>query len=126
MECYFGSLELPRDNQLEKTAVVTFYIPDIGIRFKAPFDAVDNDHSDYASLLALLEFIDGNQKYLPKHTYQIFGDNLRIINQVNLRAEPPDKFAHLLQKTLNYREKYRFSLEWIAHRSNPALDSLFD
>ncbi|MCK4573514.1 MAG: hypothetical protein KAU36_04040 [candidate division Zixibacteria bacterium] len=126
MECYFGSRELPHDNQLHKSAVVSFIIPEIGIKFKAPFDAVDSDHSDYASLLALLEFIDSNQKYFSRTTYQIFGNNHNIVNQVNLRQSTPEKFSHLLQKALNYREKYRYSLDWVERNVNPTFDSLLD
>jgi len=126
MECYFGSLELPKENGLDKSAVVTFNIPDIGIKFKAPFAAVDHDHSDLAALLTLLEFIDSNQKYFSKHTYQIYGNNLKIVNGVNRREPLDEKFADLLDKALRYRDKYRFSLEWISAQENPAYDSLFD
>ena len=126
MECYFGSLALPEENELGKSTVVMFTIPEIGITFKAPFDAVDPDHSDLASLLALLEFIDSNQKYFTKHTYQIYGNNLRIINQVNQREQAPPIFSELLDRTKKYREKYRYSLEWVPSRDNSAYDSLLD
>jgi len=126
MECYFGSCQLPQDNELDKSAVVSFNIPEIGIKFKAPFAAVDPDHGDLAALLALLEFIDGNQKYFSKRAYQIYGNNLKVINGVNQREQIPEKFAYLLAKALDYREKYRFSLEWIPDKDNPVHDSLFD
>jgi len=126
MDCFFGSYELPPDNETGKTAIVTFFIPDVGIRFKAPFDAVNIDHSDFASLLALLEFIDTNQKYFSNHTYQIFGNNQRIINLVNQREEIPEMFLPLLEKARKYREKYRFSLEWVPTWDNSAYDSLLD
>lgn len=126
MECYFGSYRLPDGNDVKKSSVVVFNIPEVGIRFKAPFDAVDSDHSDYASLLALLEFLDTNQKYFSNHGYEIYGNNLHVINQVNQREEIPDKFMSLLEKAQTYRKKYRFSLQWVASRDNPAYDFLFD
>ncbi len=126
MECYFGSQELPEENQLSKSAVVSFNIPEIGITFKAPFNGVDGDHSDFASLLALLEFIDSNQKYFGKHTYEIFGTNINIVNAVNRRDDVADKFSPLLERALDYRKKYRFSIDWIPSNDNPAYDSLFD
>jgi len=126
MDCFFGSYELPAENDTGKSAVVTFFIPDIGIRFKAPFDGINPDHSDFASLLALLEFIDSNQKYFSNHTYQIFGNNQRIINLVNKREATPEMFSPLLEKAQNYRSKYRFSLEWVPTWDNSAYDSLLD
>ena len=126
MDCYFGSYDLPEDNQLDKSAVVLFSIPELGIKFKAPFAGVDHDHNDFASLLALLEFIDGNQKYFSNHTYQIFGNNHKVINQINKCEQPPLKFTPLMAKAENYRKKYRFSLGWIKPDDNPVFRSLFD
>ncbi len=117
---------MPQDNQLDKSAVVMFTIPELGIKFKAPFDGVDHDHNDFASLLALLEFIDSNQKYFSNHTYMIFGNNTKIINQVNLREQPPMMFTPLIQKALDYRKKYRFSLAFVKADDNPVFKSLFD
>jgi hypothetical protein len=129
MECYFGSLDLPKDNQIDKSAIVLFNIPQIGIRFKAPFDAVDQDHLAYASLLALLEFIDSNQKYVAGHSFQIYGNNLNVINQINLGKTVPSHFRPLLEKAKSYRQKLGFSLQWVPSRDNPAYESndpLFD
>ena len=103
-----------------------FFIPDAGIRFKAPFSGVDQDHSDLASLLALLEFIDSNQKYLSKQTYQVYGDNLSIINQINGSGRVREEFGHLLKQATEYRDKYRFSLQWVPSTENVAIDELLD
>ena len=126
MECYFGACALPEENQLGKGAIVLFHIPKVGIRFKAPFSGVDGDHCDLASLLALLEFIDSNQKYLSNHTFQIFGNNLTLINQLNGREHVSEALQPLLDRAQEYRTKYRFSLEWIPASENSALDSLLD
>ena len=126
MECYFGSLGLPEENEANKSALVTFHIPALGIKFKAPFNAVDDNHGNFASLLALLEFIDTNQKYFSNHTYEIFGNNLKVVNQVNKLENIPPGYDHLLEKALKYKDKYRFSLTWIPTKDNLALDSLFE
>lgn len=126
MECYFGSVQLPNEGQTDKSVVVTFNIPELGIKFKAPFDAVDPNHGDLAALLALLEFIDSNQKYFSKHTYQIFGNNLKVINAVNRRDELPPTFTHLIAKAVGYRSKYRYSLQWVPVRHSSDLEELFD
>lgn len=126
MECYFGARKLLPAAPDGKSSIVMFYIPDAGIRFKAPFAGVDQEHSDLASLLALLEFIDSNQKYLSKQTYQFYGDNLNIINQVNGRGTIRREFSLLLSRASKYRDKYRFSLEWIPSAENCAIDELLD
>ena len=123
MDCYFGATKLPHHSDDGKSAVVMFHIPDIGIRFKAPFAGVDQDHSDLASLLALLEFIDSNQKYFDRSNFQLFGNNLSVINQVNGLAATRPEFLNLLQKASKYREKYRFSLDWIPSYQNSAFSS---
>ncbi len=126
MECYFGSYQLPDQNEVAKSAVVAFNIPELGITFKAPFDGVDSEHSDLAALLALLEFIDGNQKYFSNHTYQIFGTNLRVVNFINGREPVPQAFSHLMVKAAKYRHKYRYSLNWVPTDSNQALQDYLD
>ena len=126
MECYFGSFELPDENDLSKSSVVTFFIPEVGIRFKAPFEAVDGDHSDFASMLALLEFIDSNQKYFSDRGYELYSNNLKVVNMVNGREVAPLCFQELVQKAESYRSKYRYSLNWVTARENSAFDELFD
>jgi len=126
MDCYFGTFDLPAGNDSGKTTVVSFYIPEIGVRFKAPFNAVDCEHSHWASLLALLEFIDSNQKYFENHTFRIYGNNLAVINRVNGLEKLPPRYAPLMAKTVQYREKYRFSLDWIPTDQNSAIAPLFD
>ena len=126
MECYFGARSLPRATVDGKSAVVMFSIPEVGIRFKAPFAGVDQDHCDLASMLALLEFIDTNQTYLSKQTYQLYGDNLGVIQQVLGRTQVREEFEPLLHKAAEYRHKYRFSLEWVPSAENAAVDDLLD
>jgi hypothetical protein len=126
MECYFGARSLPQATADGKSSVVMFSIPEVGIRFKAPFAGVDQDHCDLASMLALLEFIDSNQKYLSKQTYQLYGDNLVVIQQVNGRREVREEFSPLLSKAAEYRHKFRFSLEWVPSAENAAVDDLLD
>ncbi len=126
MDCYFGSFQLPNKTERQKSSIVIFHIPELGIRFKAPFDGVDEYHNDFAALLALLEFIDSNQKFLKSNAYQIFGDNRKLINQLNLIEPLPAKFTSLFEKTVDYKKKYRFSLAWVSHDHNTALDNLYD
>jgi len=54
MELYFASMESPAAQPRPRN-LVTFAIPDIGVSFKAPYEAEDMT-LEYASLLTLLEF----------------------------------------------------------------------
>ena len=126
MDCFFGSYNLPEDNDFSKSGLVVFHIPELGIRFKAPFDGIDEYHTDFAALLALLEFIDSNQKFMKRPVYQIFCDNKSLVNQLNNIEPLPDKFMGLYQKARGYKEKYRFSLNWVKPDKNSALDNLYD
>ena len=105
--------------------LVCFSIPDAGISFKAPF-AGEELHTEYASLLTLLEFIEMNQKLFVGKDLKIFGNNLELIKQVNMQAVCQYEFTELLKKTLDYKVKYEFSLGWVPKENNPALNSLFD
>lgn len=126
MDCFFGSYNLPEENDFSKSGLVVFHIPELGIRFKAPFDGIDEYHTDFAALLALLEFIDSNQKFMKRSAYQIFCDNKILVNQLNNIEPLPDKFLGLYQKARDYKEKYRFSLNWVKPDKNSALDNLYD
>ncbi len=102
--------------------VVSFEIPDLGITFKAPFEG-HSDHTDLASLLALLEFVDLNRKLFGNKTLQIYGNNLRVVQQINEVAPLEEELEPLITKALMYRNKYRFSLEWTPADRNPALNN---
>ncbi|MBN4076275.1 hypothetical protein JYT16_01010 [Gemmatimonas aurantiaca] len=98
---------------------MAFEIPELGIGFKAPFEG-DTDQTDFASLLALLEFVDLNRKLFKNRALQIFGGNLRIVKALNSGSIEEAEYRGFLDKALDYRQKYRFSLEWTPARRNPA------
>lgn len=122
MDCYFGACPLPKENDLGKSAIVLFHIPELGVRFKAPFDAVNHDHADLASLLALLEFIESNPKYFKEKSFRIYGNNLKVVNQINGREPVPDLLSGLVERAVQYRPKLKYSLAWVSQRNNPAFD----
>lgn len=125
MDCFFGIHPLGEGVGTDNRAIVTFSIPDIGVRFKAPFTGVDIDHCALASLLALLEFIDSNQKYFANKSFQIYGNDHGIIDQVNGRVNCQERFEELIDRAEKYRDKYRYSLEWIPTADNEALGPAF-
>ena len=115
-----GSYRRPEADAAGKSKVVSFEIPTLGIGFKAPFEG-DPEHTDFASLLALLEFVDLNRKLFSDKSLQIFGGNLRLVEDVNSGECSRREFAPFMEKALSYREKFGFSLDWTPSSSNPAL-----
>ena len=126
MDCYFGSLEPARDGLRGKDSLVCFSIPSAGISFKAPFKSEERLHTEYASLLTLLEFIELNQKLFKGKKLQIYGHDLEIIGQINGNRTVQHEFTELLKKALDYKDKYQYSLGWIPQSDNPSINYLFD
>ena len=124
MECYFGT-HLPEKLRHTDKRLVCFSIPEAGIVFKAPFSG-GVLHTEYASLLTLLEFVEMNGKIFKGKEIEIFGDNINLISQVNNKSECTYEFSELLKKALDYRKKYDFKLGWVPQENNPSTNLLFD
>jgi len=117
MELYFGSMNIP--NASTQGSLVTFTIPDIGVKFKAPFQAEDTA-LDYASLLTLLEFIEVNPQLFANRALEIYTNNFDLVQQVNTCQISDAQLAPFLQKALEYRSKMKYSINWIPRPDNPA------
>lgn len=104
--------------------LVCFSIPDAGIFFKAPFSGGEL-HTDYASLLTLLEFVELNGKLFEGKDLTIYGDNLDVVNEVNENKPTRYEFSDLLRKALDYKKRYNFSLGWVPRKENPSIGGIF-
>jgi len=124
MECFFGSYKRGQEDGIDDR-LVCFSIPDAGIVFKAPFTG-DELHTEYASLLTLMEFIELNQKLFDGKELEIYSDNVRLVNQINKLEACQYEFSELLRKALEYKKKYKFNLGWIPRGANPSTGLLFD
>jgi len=125
MECFFGSYERDGKDAAAKKMLVCFSIPKAGIVFKAPFSG-EKMHTEYASLLTLLEFIEMNQKLFKGKEIKIYGDNAEVIKQINTTRTCHYEFSQLLKKALDYKQKYNYSLGWVSSDHNPSTNQLFD
>jgi hypothetical protein len=125
MELYFGSHKPGGGDGKSNQRLVCFSIPRAGISFKAPFSG-DKLHTQYASLLTLLEFVELNQKIFSGKSLKIYGDDLDLINQINELKKPEYEFTELLKKALDYKKKYNYQIGWVPKESNPSTGSLFD
>jgi hypothetical protein len=121
MEIYFGSLK-PLDTDIKPHNLVTFAIPEIGVRFKAPYPAEDLA-LEYVSLLTLLEFVDVNPQLFRNRALELFTNNRDLVQQINNRQVNNSDLLPYLEKTLEYRSRLRFSINWVAFPDNPAQQS---
>jgi hypothetical protein len=111
MELYFGSLQGLNNNR-EYPNLVTFVIPDIGVKFKAPYPA-ENMTLEYASLLTLLEFVEVNPQLFTNRALELFSHNAELVDQIKKNKVDNRELVPLLQKALEYRSKLNYSINWI-------------
>jgi hypothetical protein len=131
MQCFFyGTIREENKNEdsnwLLKNAnngVVSFTIPDLGIVFRAQFKGKAQE-CEYASLLALLEFIEINPHLFRNKTVEIFGDSFVVVNQVNLQMFCNKELEPYRNMALVYKKKIAYSLNWIPQNENPAQNEL--
>jgi hypothetical protein len=103
--------------------LVSFAIPDIGITFRAQYKG-GRDECEYASLLALLEFVELNPHLFRNRRIEIFGNDYKIINQVNHGARPSRHLEPYVNMAVGYKQKIPFTLNWIPDNENLAQDGL--
>jgi hypothetical protein len=103
--------------------LVSFAIPDIGITFRAQYNG-SRDECEYASLLALLEFVDLNPHLFRNRRIEIFGNDYKIIDQVNHGTQPTRNLEPFMNMAVGYRHKIAFTLNWIPDNENLAQDRL--
>jgi len=123
MQCYFYGMARDENSKNGNGGVVSFSIPDLGIVFRAQFKGSPVE-CEYASLLALLEFIEINPHLFQNRTVQIFGDSFVVINQVNLQMVCNKDLESFRNMALVYKKKIPYSLNWIPKTENPAQNEL--
>jgi hypothetical protein len=119
MECYFCASIRENKKENNRGGVVSFFIPELGISFRAQFKG-SLYQCQYASLLSLLEFIELNPQLFKNKSVEIFGDSYIVVNQVNLRLSCTEDLKPYRDLAINYKKKFPFSLNWVPGRDNPA------
>ncbi len=110
MELYFGSLK-GLNTDIKPHNLVTFNIPDLGVKFKAPFPAEDMA-LDYASLLTLLEFVEINPQLFTNRALELYSNNSELVDQIENKQVNRTELIPFLKKALHYRSKLNYSLNW--------------
>ncbi len=123
MKCFYQGRQRDSESITGGNGFVSFAIPDIGITFRAQFSGT-KDECDYASLLALLEFVELNPHLFKNKRIEIFGDNSKIISQVNQKIMPSKELEPYLNMAVGYKSKIPFILKWIPDSENLAQDGM--
>ena len=123
MKCFYQGRKRESEGITGGNSFVSFAIPDIGITFRAQFSGT-KDECDYASLLALLEFAELNPHLFKNKRIEIFGDNSKVISQVNQKIRPSKDLEPYLNMAVGYKRKIPFVLKWIPDSENLAQDGM--
>lgn len=119
MKCYFQGFTRSDDKDSMFNGFVSFYIPELGIRFKGQYNG-SQDECEYASLLALLEFIELNAHLFKDRRVEILGNNFAVVSQVNAQSKPNRQLEPFCKLARDYRQKIPFTLNWIPSDENMA------
>jgi hypothetical protein len=120
MQCYFHGKVFDQSDILRRgKGIVSFSIPDVGIVFKAKFKGSAKE-CEYASLLALLEFIELNPHLFKNRSLEIYGDSFVVVHQVNMKMGCNQDLEPFRNLALNYKKKIHYTLNWIPRGDNPA------
>ncbi len=122
MKCFFSGISRENENLMGHNGLVSFAIPDIGITFKAQYSG-NRQECEYAGFLALLEFVELNPHLFKNRRIEVFGDDYKVISQVNQKTRPSKKLEPYLHTVMGYRRKIPFTLNWIPGNENLAQDS---
>lgn len=120
MQCFFSGEMLRSAPAPAKAGIVSFSIPDLEIVFRAQFKGSESE-CPYASLLALLEFVDLNPHLFKNKTLELYSDCEPVVRSVNnSQLDMPSDLEAYRSMALTYRRKYPFLLSLVRAGNNPA------
>ncbi len=108
------------DPQDRENCPVGFLIPELDITFHSRFPGTATE-CEYAALLALLEFADINPRLFKNKILEIFVSNEQVVGQVNNILCCNETVRAFHTRTMQYKRKIAFSLNWVRPRDNPAI-----
>lgn len=119
MNCYFYGAVREQKSVIGHNGVAAFSIPDLNLVFKAQIRG-NQPETEYASLIALLEFIELNPNLFDKRRIQIFSDSSTVVHQVNFNLVCSKELEPYRNLALQYRRRISYTLGWIPREENRA------
>lgn len=120
MQCFFTGEMFVRPGQPVTAGVISFRIPDLNITFRAQFRGTPQE-CQYASLLALLEFVELNPHLFKNKSLEFYSDSQLVVNQINHEeVELTSELEPYRDMALSYRRKFPYILNVVRRSHNPA------
>ncbi len=118
MRCYFSS-DKPGPPQESGSGCVSFVIPELKITFRARYQGTAAE-CEFASLLALLEFVEINPRVFEGRTIEVFGDSETVVKQLHGMTADSAELDNFCKAALLIRDRIPYTLNWIPPSDNPA------
>ena len=118
MRCYFSS-EKPGPPDEPGSGYVAFVIPEMKITFRARYHGSATE-CEYASLLALLEFVDINPRVFEGKVVEVLGDSLAVVHQVNNLLPSRKELENFYATAMLMKKRIPYTISWIPPADNPA------
>jgi hypothetical protein len=123
MKCYFQGYTRSNEDNHNFNGFVSFTIPELGIKFRGQYQG-SFDECEYASLLALLEFVELNSHLFKDKRLEVFGNNFKVVSQVNSVIQPTSELEPFCNLAQDYKKKIPYILNWIPEDENMAQDGM--
>lgn len=125
MRCYFSVKPESTVKSNKEKVLISFVIPDLGVLFRTHYRG-EVDECTYISLLKLLKFIASNPKVFENQKTEILSHDPQIVYQVNQKTPCDERLEKLNGLALMYKEKLKYSLNWVPLKENKAENGILD
>jgi hypothetical protein len=123
IKCFISAKTLLSDRERKQNGLISFAIPDLGILFKERYLGSYYE-LEYISLLALLRFVELNYKAFQGQKLNVLCSSSLLVYQMNEDSFCQKEMERYRNLALAYKKKLKFSLSWVPHSENRALDEL--
>ncbi len=100
-----------------------FAIPDLGVVFRTRHSGSLHE-CQYVGLLALLKFINDNQKQLGNYQFEILSDSTLVVYQISHRKFFTSELAPFYAAAIDYKGKINYKISWVPRQENIAITGL--
>lgn len=125
MKCFVSVKMLLKDKEKKQNGLISFAIPDLGVLFKTR-DFGFHYELEYKSLLALLRFIETNDKAFRNQKLSVLCSSPLLIYQMNENSLCQKEVEPDRNLALAYKRKLGFALSWVPEIENRALNGMMD